>query len=317
MLKKFLSRFVQMILTLLLATFAIFLLLRAAPVDPITLMISKPAGQIVADKALQEKEIQRLKEEHGLNDSLMKQYFTWIKNISSGHLGKSIVTGQNIQESIARFLPNSLYLAVLYCIIQLVLAGFLGFFSAYYYNKWPDHLIRLLCILLRSLPSFVICLLLLSLFATKLGVYQISTSAGFSRLWLPAIAAGLTTFPQLSRIIRNSILDELGRQYVASYISKGFSKFYILKEAFRNALLPIFTSLSISFAGSIGGMIVTENIFSWPGIGDYGICSILYQDYPAIQAYVLVVTIFVILINFLTDTIYPLINPLLRKESNR
>lgn len=304
----------RIVLTLILATFSIFLLVRAAPVDPVTLMLAKPTDQIVTDKDLKQAEIERRKEELGLNDSLLKQYVTWMGHIFRADLGTSIVTGQSISESIRRFLPHSLFLAALGCALQLLLASAVGFYSAYYYNRWVDHLLRVLCIFFRSLPSFVICLLLLSLFATHLGIYEISTSADLSRMGLPAVAVALSTFPRLARIIRHAILDEIGQQYVMVYISRGFSKSQILRKAFRNALLPVCTALSMTFASSIGGMVVTESIFSWPGIGDYGISSIMRQDYPAIQGYILVVIVLVILVNALTEWLYPLLWPRLRRS---
>ncbi len=311
---SFIRHLLRIVLTLALATFSIFLLVRAAPADPVTLMLAKPVDQVITDKDLKQAEIERRKEELGLNDSMMKQYARWMGHILQGDLGTSIVTGQSIADSMRRFLPHSLLLAALGCVLQLVLASGVGFYSAYFYNRWPDHLLRVVCIFFRSLPSFVICLILLSLFATRWGIYEISTSASLSRLALPAVAVALSTFPRLARIIRNAILDEIGQQYVVVYISRGFSKGQILRKAFRNALLPVCTALSMTFASSIGGMVVTESIFSWPGIGDYGMSSIMRQDYPAIQAYVLVVTVLVILVNAVTDWLYPLLLPRLRRS---
>lgn len=311
--KKIVIKLFQIVATLFLSSILVFLMIQAAPADPVTLMIAKPADGTAVEKEMMQQKIEDLKRAHGLNESLPNQYLYWLKNVLQGNLGKSIVTGSEIGGSLGRFLPNSILLAFFGMILEFLLALLVGVISATYVSKWQDHCMRFIGITFRSVPSFLVCVFLLSLFATKFRLYEVSNSANLSRLWLPVLAVGITSFPKLSRIIRNALLDEMGKQYVVSYLSKGFPRRKILKEALRNAVIPVFTTLSMNFATSIGGMAITESVFTWPGVGNYGMSSVLSQDYPAIQGYILVVTFFVIVINFLTDLLYPLVNPLLKR----
>lgn len=312
--KKVIFKITQILLTLFLSSVAIFLLLQATPTDPITLMINMPEDGPAVESQIKERKIEELKEKYHLDKSLKDQYLIWLQNILNGNLGKSIVTGLEVRDSIKSFLPNSILLALGGTFLEFVLALLAGIISASYVSKWPDHLMRFIGISLRSMPAFLVSIFFLIIFSTKLKIYEISNSSDISRLWLPVLISGLITYPKLSRIIRNTILDEMGKEYIVSYIAKGFPKRKIIKEALRNAMIPIFTSLSMNFASSIGGMVVIESIFTWPGIGNYGMASVLRQDYPAIQAYILIVTLFIIIINFATDLIYPLINPVIRRR---
>ncbi len=315
--KKIFFKTIQLIITLIIATFFVFLLIQNAPSDPIRMMMTRPTdSSLSSEKEILEKKIEEKREEAGLNDSLMVQYSNWLANVLNGRLGKSMLTQEEISIRIFQLFPNSIYIAITSTILQFIFALIAGILSVIYFGKWQEHLIRLVTIFFRSVPFFAISIYLLSIFAIKYQMFEVSNSADLSRIWLPSLAVGISLFPKLSRIIRNSLLDELGKKYIVSYMSKGFTKYKIMKEALRNAIIPIFTTLSISFAGSLGGMIIAESIFTWPGLGNYGMNSILTQDYPVIQGYILVVTFLVVIVNFLTDILYPIINPVLRSGGN-
>lgn len=315
MVRIFLEKFIRMIITIIIATFAVFLLIQSAPSDPVTMMMTKPDDLIVSsDKALLEQKIQDRKEELGLNDNLFVQYKNWMGNILSGRMGKSLITKGDIASYIKKVMPNSILIALTGTVLQLLLAMLTGVLSVVYVSKWQEHVIRLISIFLRSVPFFAISIALLMFFSAKLNIYEVSNSASISRLWLPTLAVGITIFPKLSRIIRNALLDEMGKTYMISYVAKGFNKRKLIKEALRNTVIPIFTTLSMSFASSVGGMLITERIFSWPGIGNFGMNAVMTQDYPAVQAYVLVITFIVVIVNFLSDILYPIINPIIREE---
>lgn len=303
--------------TLFVASVALFILLRASPIDPVELMLSGPGDDLAVETEIQNKKIEELREEFGLNKSYPEQYFSWLGSLLKGDFGKSIVTGHPVKDSIKLFLPQSILLALGASVIQVLLALGFGLLSVNYFGKLPDHLIRVLTIVARSVPSFAICLLLLSFFSVKVQWYAVNNSAEISRLWLPALAAASTSFPRLARIIRGALLDEMNKPYMLAYLAKGFPKRRLLIEGFRNAIVPILTSVTLTFAGSIGGMFITETIFSWPGIGKLGMTAILGQDYPVIQGYLLTVTFLVIVINGVTDMVYPLLDPTVRKEKIR
>ncbi|MDI9472733.1 MAG: ABC transporter permease [Tissierellia bacterium] len=311
----FIKKFVRMIITLIIATFAVFILIQNAPSDPVTMMLTKPDEMLVSsDKELLEQKIQETKEEFGLNDHILIQYKNWMQNILSGRMGKSLITKVDIASYIAKVLPSSVLIALVGTLLQLVFALIAGVLSVVYVSKWQEHAIRLVAIFLRSVPFFAIGFAMLMYFSVNLKIYEVSNSAALSRLWLPAFAVGITIFPKLSRIIRNSLLDEMGKTYMVAYVAKGFDKRKLIAEALQNTMIPIFTTLSMSFASSVGGMVITERIFSWPGIGNFGMSSVITQDYPAVQAYVLVITFIVVIVNFLSDMLYPLINPVVREE---
>lgn len=307
--KLILSRLLEAFFTLLIATLIIFLLIQFAPSDPITIMLSKPEDSVAVDSRLLEQKISELKKEHGLDKNIIVQYFSWLKRLIHFDMGKSIVTGISVKDSIFKTLPKTLWLAVISIIIQLLFSMILAILSVLHFSKFIDHVIRLFTVMLKSFPSFAISLIVLNYFATKLYVYEISSSGNIKRLWLPAITAGIIMIPKLTRIIRSSILDELGKIYILASISRGYTKLKVLKDAMRNSFIQIFTLLSISFASSVGGFIITEAIFSWPGIGKYGIDSVMSQDYTAIQGYTFTIIVLVITVNLISDITYIILNP--------
>lgn len=309
------ERIISLIISLFLSSLIVFMIMQASPVDPISLLLKTPS-QIPIDKQIRDNKIQHLKEELGLNDSSITQYFRWLNRIFHWDIGKSFLTGEKISKSIARTLPNSILLALFSTFVEITLALIFGIISVLNYRNFLDSLIRFFCILLKSIPFFAISILVLTVFSTKLFLYEISLDASLSRAFLPAITVGISLTPKLTRLIRIALLDELGKIYIVDAMSKGYGKWKIISYALRNAGLPIVTALSISFAGSIGGMVVTETIFSWPGIGNYALNGVLKLDYFAVQAYILVTTAFVLFLNFLSDIAYIFLNPQIRRGTH-
>lgn len=176
-----------------------------------------------------------------------------------------------------------------------------------------DRAIRLLCVILASLPAFVLSLLFLFLFAVRLHWYEISSQMAWGRLWLPAITLGILGAPRCARMVRAAMLAEFGQLYVSSALSRGLTSKMILRGAFQNALLPVITTIALSFAHMIGGSVVIEAIFNWPGIGNYAINSILVHDYPAVQGYTVLTVTTVILINLTVEITYMFSNPMVRR----
>ncbi|MBO9609285.1 MAG: ABC transporter permease, partial [Paenibacillaceae bacterium] len=172
----------------------------------------------------------------------------------------------------------------------------------------------LACVGLASTPVFVIGLGLLSVCAVTLGIYEISSEAALSRLWLPALTLGAMGAPQLIRVVRANLLSELGRTYVLAALSRGLDRRTVVRHALRNALLPVVTLAALSLTMSISGAVVIESIFSWPGIGKYALDSLLIQDYPVIQGYALVMIALVILIHLLAEIVYALVDPRIRRK---
>ncbi|CAH1195323.1 Dipeptide transport system permease protein DppB [Paenibacillus plantiphilus] len=310
LLRKLLEAFV----TLFCATLIIFALIRLAPGDPVQLLLGHPGEAALSDKQAFNDRAAGLRAQLGLDQSMIKQYTAWIHNLVQLDLGTSIHTGRAVSAEIVARLPATAMLSAAALLIQAVLGLFFGTVSALKAGKSYDNAIRLACVALASTPAFVIGLFLLSLFAVTLGAYEISSEAGLSRLWLPALTLGLIGAPQLIRMVRANMLSEFGRIYVLSALSRGLSRERVVKHALRNALLPVITMIALSLTSLISGAVVIESIFSWPGIGKYALDSILLKDYPVIQGYALVMVSLVILIHLCVDVVYALIDPRIHRK---
>ncbi len=308
MFKNIIKQLLAVLLSLLLASLIIFFLVRLSPSDPISLMINEPTGKAIPQE-IKDKQIEELKKEYGLDDSIVKQYTHWIKGAFKLEFGYSIVSGEEISSGIKRTIMPSIILALTSVIIEILLSMILAIVSVIYLSKWQDRLIQFMTVLLKSIPYFAVAVLSLQLFSVKLKIYPMTNSTSIDRLWLPVIVIAITQAPKLTRLIRNQIINELGKTYIKDGISKGYSKMKLIKEAIRNSFYPIWTQISLSLAGSIGGLVVTENLFAWPGLGNYGLTAVLRQDYPVVQAYVLLVIFMVMIVHLLTDSIYKILNP--------
>lgn len=302
-------RLFEVLVTLFCATLIIFVLTRLAPGDPVELLLGRPGEVAMSDTQAHAEKVKELRSQLGLDQNVMVQYIAWLKALVRFDLGTSIHTGRPVSSEIARRLPATILLSIPALLIQLVLGLLFGIISAVKAGKTCDSAIRLICITLASTPAFVIGLILLYLFAVVFDAYEIRTVASIERLWLPAITLGLMGTPQLIRIVRASMLAEFGQIYVLSALSRGLGRKSVVKHALRNALLPVSTMSALSLASLIGGAVVIESVFSWPGIGKYALDSILLHDYPVIQAYALVIVSLVIFINLLVDLMYARIDP--------
>jgi peptide/nickel transport system permease protein len=305
------------LLTLLLATMVLFVMIRLAPGDPIMLLVSQPGDLGSSDTRLMLKRIEDMRAEHGLDQSIMNQYGRWLKNLAILNMGNSIQTGRPIATEIGERLPATLLLSFMALFVQILLGVIGGIYTAMKAGKISDSAIRFFCVFFASIPAFVMALFFLSMCAVKFHIYEISSSGGIHRLWLPAFTLGLVGAPQIVRMVRANMLSEMGQVYVTSAISRGLSKGLVLKNAFYNILLPAITTIGLSFTHLVGGSVVIESIFSWPGIGNYAMNSILKHDYPAIQGYAVVTITIVIIINLVVDLTYILIDPRLRRNEGK
>ncbi|MBW7474018.1 ABC transporter permease [Paenibacillus oenotherae] len=314
MYRMLLRKLLEAFITLFCATLIIFTLIRLAPGDPVQLLLGHPGEAALSDKQAYDDRAAGLRAKLGLDQSMIKQYTAWIHKLVQLDLGTSIHTGRAVGAEIAARLPATAMLSAAALLIQAVLGLFFGTVSALKAGKPGDNAIRLVCVALASTPAFVIGLVLLSVFAVTLGAYEISSEAGLSRLWLPALTLGLIGAPQLIRMARANMLAEFGRIYVLSALSRGLGRGRVVKHALRNALLPVITMIALSLTSLISGAVVIESIFSWPGIGKYALDSILLKDYPVIQGYALVMVSLVILIHLCVDVVYALIDPRIHRN---
>jgi peptide/nickel transport system permease protein len=312
--KRLMIRFASGLVTLFLSTILIFVLIRASPGDPVKMFLGTPSDMPLMGSAEYEERVDALRAELGLDQSIVVQYIHWVKRLSRFDMGTSIYTKRPVSQEIANRLPATLLLSSLALLIQLALGITLGILSAVNAGRVLDGVVRFICVFFSSLPGFVVGLILLSFFAVTLHVYEISNNTSLTRLWLPAVTLGIAGAPQLARMVRACMLSEFGQTYITSALARGLPRNKIVTNALRNALIPITTMVSLTFATLMGGSVIIESIYTWPGIGEYALTSVLWHDYPVIQAYAVVTVSIVILINMLAELIYALLDPQIYKK---
>ncbi|MFC4597168.1 ABC transporter permease [Cohnella hongkongensis] len=309
MLRLIVRKLLEALITLLGATWILFVLVRLAPGDPVKLLLGSGAEVALSDSQAFDRKAAELREELGLNENVAVQYVSWLKRLAQADLGSSIHTGMAVGAELADRLGATLALSLSALTVQVGLGLLLGMASALKAGKLADNAVRLACVVLASVPAFVVGLALLGLFAVTLGAYEISSEASPGRLWLPAVAMGLLGAAQFARVVRAQLLSELGRTYVLSALARGLSRRLVVRHALRNALLPLVTLIALSLTATIGGAVVIESVFSWPGIGKYALDGIMRKDYPVIQGYAVVMISLVVLIHFVVEVAYALLDP--------
>ncbi|OMF26281.1 sodium:proton antiporter [Paenibacillus sp. FSL H8-0548] len=314
MYKAILRKGLETFITLFCATLIIFVLTHLAPGDPVQMLLNKQIEVARSDSEAYQVKAAELREQWGLDQNIVVQYGYWINRLLHFDLGSSIHTGRLVSSEIAERLPATIMLSIAALFIQIVLGLWLGTVSALRAGKVSDNIIRFICVALASIPGFVIGLVLLSLFAVKFNAYEISSHAGLTRLWLPAVTLGLIGAPQIIRVVRANMLSEFGQIYVTAALSRGLAIKLIVKHVIRNVLLPVVTMVALSFTTLISGAVVIESIFSWPGIGKYALDSILLKDYPVIQGYAFVMVSVVVFTNLVIDAVYAAMDPRIRSK---
>jgi peptide/nickel transport system permease protein len=283
-------------------------ILRLIPGDP----VDKIAGPYAT-----ESEKLAIKKQIGLSDPLPIQISNYLKNIFHGNLGKSIITGEDITQMIARRIVPTFEIAILAVLFSVFLGLGFGIIGAIYNGKWPDFLSLFLSLLGVSMPNFWLGPLLVLLFAVQLQILPVSERTGLASYILPMITLGFSLSAITARITRSSLLDQLNEQYVLVARSKGLSfKDILIHHVFKNAAIPITTIIGLQLGALLTGAIITEKIFDWPGIGLLLVESIQNRDYPVVQACVLIFSISYLMINLLTDVCYMLLNPRVLKSGS-
>ena len=283
----------------------VFLLIHLVPGDPIQQMLGEgaPAADIQATRHL-----------YGLDAPLGQQYLNYWKGVLHGDLGPSLRFNQGVSHLIAQRYPYTLQLTIAALIVAILLSLPAGVRSAQRRNQWDDRAISVISLFGLSFPNFALGPILILLFAIKLGWLPVSGSGTFAHLILPAITMGGALAAILTRMVRTSMLEELGQDYIRTARAKGLTENRVVyRHALRNALIPIITVLGLQFGALLAGAIVTETIFSWPGIGRLTIQAISNRDYYLVQGCVLAIGLTYVAVNFLTDLVYSAVNPRIRQ----
>jgi len=304
MINYFIRRFIQTLFVLLGASFIIFIFVHISPGDPVKMILGDNYNEEVGSV---------LRSQLGLDRPLMTQFTDWLGRVVKGDFGRSYFTKELVWDMIVDRLPYTAGLATFGILLAILLAIPLGVLSAVKSFTIFDNLARVIAILGMSMPIFWVGLLLLILFSLKLGILPSTGSVenyGLKALILPSVALGLSTAALVTRMTRSSLLEVLGQDYVRTARSKGLAERCVLyTHALKNAILPVITVVGLQFGSLLGGAVVTETVFSVPGLGRLLVQAIFWRDYPLIQGCVLVITVFFVVINFLVDTLYAVIDP--------
>lgn len=304
-------RLLYLIPTLWLISLIVFVVIHLVPGDPTAFLI--PADQ-QQDPVLREA----FKKVWGLDKPLYLQYLYWISNILQGNFGKSFLLGQNVGELLMERIPLTFALTTYSMIIALFIAIPSGIIAAVKRNTRLDYGVMAFALLGVSIPGFWLALILILIFALKLGWFpsigyvNLSDNflAGLGHLTLPALTLGAALAAVITRMLRSSMLEELNKEYVRTARAKGLKEnLVIFKHALKNALIPTITVIGLQFAGLLGGTLIIEQIFGLPGIGRLYITAIFQRDYPVVQGGVLIIAFFFVIINLLVDIFYRLANP--------
>lgn len=302
---RILSRkFLEVLFFMLFITFVSFLFVRLAPGDPVLTILN------VDELSVSQEQVEALKEEMGFNKPLLIQYGHWLLNFIQLDFGESYVTGQPVMDMILMGLPATIELAAGSLIVMLAVSIPLGSLSALYRNSWIDQVSRILSILGAAIPSFWLGLIFIDLFGVRFNWLPTMGRDGFVSLILPSLTLGLAISSVYVRLLRSSLLDSLSQEFIRAARARGLSEPRIfLAHAFRHSLPPVITVFGVSLGSLIGGVVVIEVLFAYPGIGKLVVDSIRQRDYPLIQGYILIMAIIVFIVNTCVDLSYRYLDP--------
>lgn len=286
-----------------------FSLINLIPGDPATVILGPEAPESAKEE---------MRERLGLDNPIPVQYVEWLGGVLRGDLGESLIDQSPVLDEILRRAPVTIELALGTFLVSLTIAVVAGILSASNRGTWIDYLSTGFALAGISVPHFWLGLMFIIIFAVSLGILPASgyqpffedPVANLTAMILPVFATGLRESAELTRMLRSSLLEQLGSDYVRTAFSKGLSRrVVVMRHAVRNALIPFVTAGGLQIAGLLGGLVVTEQVFQLPGIGRLIVDSILKRDFTTVQGTVLVVAVMVVLINVVVDLLYAAIDP--------
>ncbi|KKI93188.1 nickel transporter permease NikB [Bacillus sp. SA1-12] len=297
-------KFLEVFFFMVFLTFVSFLFIRLAPGDPVLTILN------VDELSVSQEQVEALREEMGFNKPLLVQYGHWLLAFFQLDFGQSYVTGQPVMEMILTGLPATVELAIGSLIVMLAVSIPLGSLSALYRNSWIDQMSRILSIIGAAIPSFWLGLILIDLFGVRFNWFPTMGRDGFVSLVLPSLTLGLAISSVYVRLLRSSLLDSLSQEFIRAGRARGLSEMRIFfVHAFRHSLPPVITVFGVSLGSLIGGVVVIEVLFAYPGIGKLVVDAIRQRDYPLIQGYIFIMAIVVFIVNTCVDLSYRYLNP--------
>ncbi|EAU7267997.1 glutathione ABC transporter permease GsiC [Salmonella enterica] len=304
MLNYVLKRLLGLIPTLLIVAVLVFLFVHLLPGDPARLIAGQEAdAQVIA----------LVRQQLGLDQPLHVQFWHYITHVLQGDFGTSMVSRRPVSEEIAsRFLPT-LWLTITSMIWAVLFGMAIGIAAAVWRNRWPDRVGMTLAVTGISFPAFALGMLLMQIFSVDLGWLPTVGADSWQHYILPSLTLGAAVASVMARFTRSSFVDVLSEDYMRTARAKGVSETWVvLKHGLRNAMIPVVTMMGLQFGFLLGGSIVVEKVFNWPGLGRLLVDSVDMRDYPVIQAEVLLFSLEFILINLVVDVLYAAINPAIR-----
>lgn len=312
MLQILVKRSIEVLVFLMLVTFVSFLFARLAPGDPVLSILR------VDDVSVTAAQVEALREDMGFNEPLLVQYGEWFLDFVRLDFGTSYLTGQPVLEMLLSGLPATLELTMGALIVMIAIALPLGSLAALYRGSWIDQLSRWFALVGAAVPSFWLGLLLIDLFGVRLKWLPTMGRDGIVSMLLPSVTLGLAITSVYVRLLRSSLIDSLGNDSIKAARSRGISDIRIFfTHALRAALPPVITVFGVSLGSLIGGVVVIEVIFAYPGIGKMVVEAIRGRDYPVIQGYLFIMALIVFAVNSLVDISYRYLNPEIRLRERK
>ncbi len=301
MLKYITKRVLQMIPMMIILSIVVFCMVRLIPGDPVTMSLGMGAGKeaIAAETA-------RL----GLDKPIWQQYFIWVQNIFNGDLGTSISTHKPVLYEIGSRYPTTMKLALGATVVSTVIGVAFGILAAVKRGKFTDNLLMVTSLISISTPSFFLAMILMLIFCLQLRWLPVSGFSTWRHMVLPILTLGTQEVGYIMRITRSSMLDVLGEDYIRTSRARGVAESVVVcVHAFKNAIIPVLTSVGLRFGSLLAGATLTETVFSIKGIGRLTVDAVSQRDYPLIQGCILVLAFTFVVVNTLVDVLYTVADP--------
>jgi peptide/nickel transport system permease protein len=309
MLQYIRSRLLLTIPVLLGVSIITFSILHLIPGDPARILLGDMGGGAAAGDTSDEA-YENLREELGLNDPYIVQYANYVADAARGDFGRSFQTNRDVRDTILEVLPYTLQLTVAGLGFAVLFGGTLGIIAALNRNSWVDSLTMVFSLFGLAMPSFWLAFILIQFFALRWAILPSTGSEGIKTLILPALTLGLVASGTIARLVRSTMLEVLGQEYVITARSKGLrERAVILRHALRNALIPVVTIVGLQFGGLLSGAVIIETVFARRGLGRLAAEAVLRRDFPMVQGTILVAAIGYVVINLLVDISYAWLDP--------
>ncbi|MEX1021158.1 MAG: nickel ABC transporter permease [Litorilinea sp.] len=299
-------RLLQSIIVVWGVSLIVFVLLRLAPGDPVSLLLSETATS---------EQIEAAREKWGLNEPILVQYGVFLSNAVRGDLGDSLFFRQPAMDVLMARMPATLQLSAVALLFSLSVAIPLGMVSALRRDSVWDYLGSGVAMIGQAIPPYWLGIMLILLFSVTLGWFPTSGRGSFAHIVLPAVTLGSVLMALITRLVRSGMLDVLSEDYIRTARAKGLrERSVIVRHAMRNIMIPLVTVIGLQLGALFGGAVITESIFAWPGVGRVALQAINARDYPMVQASVLFISVVYVFLNLAVDIVYVYLDPRIRYD---